>query len=149
MGTQQPIKGRRTGPSSVLLRHDTPGKPAHLDWMLERPGSGRSDPPPSDDERRLIAFRLGVAADPLRDDAFAAHRIADHRAIYLHKQGDIGPGRGRVTRLWRADLLELSERDGQIAAAIGLGGAPVYLLGHRAGADLWRFVAEGGSGAGT
>jgi len=131
--------------SSVLLRHDAPGKPAHLDWMLERePPSAEG--PEADDEPRLVTFRIGVGADPLRDDAFAAHRIGDHRAIYLRKQGDIGGGRGRVTRLWRAILIEYRETDDTIDAAIEHHGRLVYLIGHREGGDLWRFAAEGQPG---
>ena len=124
MDTEQPNSREERALSSVLLRHDVPNKPAHLDWMLERHRDSETGTP-ADDDPRLITFRLGLGTDPLRDDAFAAHRIGDHRAIYLHKQGDIGGGRGRVARLWRADLLELRERDGEIAAAIERGGVLV------------------------
>ena len=138
------MDGRASDRSAVLLRHDVPGKAAHFDWMLERAPAGEPGAA-AEDERRLVAFRLNVGVDPMRDGAFAAQRIGEHRAVYLHKEGDLGRGRGTVTRLWLASLVEYRESDGELAAALERGGALVYLLGHPVGGDLWRFVAEGGS----
>lgn len=82
----------------VVLRHTKPDGSWHFDWMIEiRRSAGPGD-------RSLLTFR--TTAVPTETPAFEAERIADHRAHYLDFQGDIGQGRGRVTRIvaGRAEL---------------------------------------------
>lgn len=77
---------------TVVLLHDVRPGQAHLDWLLE-----------PDDSAPLITFRLDVsphagphAAPPGR---YRCTRLPDHRRRYLDYEGDIGQGRGVVTRL--------------------------------------------------
>ena len=79
---------------TVALRHQPPGEAAHYDWMWTRTGAL-----PGPDERVLTTFRLH--APPLEAGvSFEATRLPDHRARYLWYEGDIGRGRGVVTRVW-------------------------------------------------
>lgn len=69
----------------AVLEHTGMG-PDHWDLLLElKPGAA------------LSTWRL--EADPTREDACGALRLADHRAAYLSYEGPVSGGRGAVRRV--------------------------------------------------
>ena len=76
-------------PSFVVLKHEAGTmlertSQTHLDWMFELDG-------------RLKTFSTEVL-NPLEDhQGIAATALPDHRLQYLHYEGDIAGGRGKVT----------------------------------------------------
>ena len=74
---------------SVVLEHTTPDGGLHFDWMIEDAGLVG--------ERRLRTWRL--QRPPFATGEFWGDRIADHRALYLDFEGDLGAGRGAVRRV--------------------------------------------------
>lgn len=91
-------------PAWVLLRHDLPDGTWHWDWLLEL--AGPEDAPRADpDARTLFSLRLpaSLGNDWTPDQvapgvAFSAHRLPDHRRLYLSFEGEISGNRGRVSR---------------------------------------------------
>ena len=86
----------------VALRHTLPDGTSHIDLLIAPPRAP-CDPIPE----RLLTYRL--AANPLcsaKDHSFNAERLPDHRSRYLDYEGDIGGGRGRVTRESSAPLAD-------------------------------------------
>lgn len=122
----------------VLLRHDEPGGGFHYDWMLERPRQTGDEPITSVDgnSRTLLTLRVhqrvdlvggrgdrpgsdapvgaGVGEDVRARRSITAELLADHRAAYLDYEGNIGGGRGRVTRVASGRVRRLTQRDGTI-----------------------------------
>jgi len=106
----------------AVLVHETPSRLArqprggptgiaagtqHWDWLFERPHDQGSQRPPAGPDARTLRtwatdpLTIGGAAHPgvsARRDV-PALALPDHRAVYLEFQGDIGGGRGHVTRL--------------------------------------------------
>jgi len=80
----------------VLLRHDLPDGSWHWDWMLARHPSPPDAPPGLG---TLLTLRTRQRPDDQSVTELIAERIGDHRAAYLTLQGDIGGGRGCVTRI--------------------------------------------------
>lgn len=83
--------GRKPLPRFVVLRHDAGERlvrtdQCHFDWMFETEGALRtwSTEPVSFDE------------EPISVDA---QSLVDHRMMYLDFEGDIGGGRGTVTKV--------------------------------------------------
>ena len=112
-------------PRYVILRHDWPTP--HFDLLLEADGV-------------LKAWRL--PAEPLPGVTVPATLNADHRLHYLDYEGEVGGGRGTVTRY------ASGEYDGDIgggtwAVSWGNGVATMTAEGFRVGTSLNRFTAEG------
>ncbi|MCA9294173.1 MAG: hypothetical protein KDA20_10205 [Phycisphaerales bacterium] len=87
----------------AILRHETDSG-AHFDWLFSRvqvePGGDLLGP--AGEPRELLAFRLAAAlrfAPGQTSACFEAEPMADHRLRYLAFEGDIGRGRGLVTRV--------------------------------------------------
>jgi hypothetical protein len=118
----------------VLLRHDTEDGAHHFDLMIARRPDTR-DP----DERALVTFRLDRA---LRDQprSFRADRIADHRAVYLTREGPIGGGRGSVARIEAGTARWLTRSDDALVVDLDWGDGPCRLEGAR------RSIADGSDG---
>lgn len=76
----------------VLLEHRAPAG-THWDFMVEIP------------ERALLAtWRL--SRNPIEEASpIPAERLPDHRTIYLDFEGDLGAGRGQVSRLDRGEAV--------------------------------------------
>lgn len=118
----------------VLLLHEMDGVGSHFDWMLERV---------SDDERRLVTFRVAGRVDLLDSGKLeSAERLTDHRAAYLEHEGDIGPGRGRVTRVARGLVHSLSIDDQRMLGVISWGdhgeGVRLRIEGDAEPGGRWR-----------
>ncbi len=110
----------------VLLLHDEPDGGWHFDWMLARW-------PEVEDERGpgpLITFRTHVRPD---EDVhgFDAERVADHRAAYLMREGEVSGGRGQVRRVARGWCILDEEGPERMVVTVELGGHPRRLIGHR------------------
>jgi hypothetical protein len=88
-------------PTMVLLRHDLPDGTQHFDFMVKL---GASAPGPNG-KSGLRTWRVSERIDQLPLTAagdggfFWAEPLGDHRDIYLTFEGDIGGGRGTVTRV--------------------------------------------------
>ncbi len=104
---------------TVILHHQVPpsastSAPAdHYDWLIETPA-----PPgvtPTDDDRTLICFRSAERPDQLiaQRQPFTAERIADHRRLYLHFEGELSHSRGTVTRVAQGTF-RIHERNQQV-----------------------------------
>ncbi len=76
----------------VLLEHQTDSD-VHWDLMIELPG-----------RRKLATWRLAENPIACQSAAIAAEPIGDHRRAYLEHEGDIGRGRGSVTRVDRGEV---------------------------------------------
>ncbi|MCB9846575.1 MAG: hypothetical protein H6811_11400 [Phycisphaeraceae bacterium] len=74
----------------VLLEHTTAEDGVHFDWLLERD---------SEEERRLISFRVSERIDLTAGARWRAQRIRDHRAVFLAFEGQLSGGRGHVRRV--------------------------------------------------
>lgn len=87
-------------PRTVVLEHTLPDGSVHFDWMIETPDRA--------DERRLATWRLPGWRPDFTE--LAGERIGDHRAVYLHYEGPVSGGRGRVRRVAAGEVvgLELS-----------------------------------------
>ena len=78
----------------VVLRHETePG--THHDLMLE------TEPGDEPEERALMTWRCDCGSPPAGGEDVI--RLEDHRRHYLAFEGDIGGGRGTVTRVDSGD----------------------------------------------
>lgn len=79
-------------PATVVLEHTQADGRSHFDWMIEDPALVG--------ENRLATWRVATRPD-LADggESFAAERIGDHRDRYLHYEGPLSDGRGRVRRV--------------------------------------------------
>jgi hypothetical protein len=73
-------------PRFVLLHHALPDSPPHFDLMLERGDA-------------LATWRIPAPLRDLPPEGAAAVPLGDHRLHYLTYEGDIGGGRGTVTRV--------------------------------------------------
>lgn len=115
----------------VILEHTVPDGGSHLDWMVEDADL--------DGEHRLRTWR--VSGRPDRCDQFGAERIGDHRAAYLWFEGDIGGGRGRVTRIAEGNVvrLELTDSDALVGVAWRDGSQSLH-RGICVGGDRWEFT---------
>lgn len=121
--------------ASVLLRHRLPRGGWHFDWMIEDPGRTES--------HRLWTFR--TLHDPMTSSGWLAQRTADHRAHYLSFEGDLGGGRGSVTRVWRVVCRTRVAGDaGYLALGDGLAG-DVVIRGRCLRGPVWQFC-RGGDG---
>ena len=120
-------------PRYAILEHDHPTR--HWDFFLE---SGEV----------LLAWRL--SAPPSPGASVEAEKSFDHRPLYLDYEGEVGGGRGRVTR-WDGGSFEWQSREpGRVTVL--LAGARLRGLFRLECADgaAWRadFTA-GESGAGV
>lgn len=106
---------------SVLLRHDLPDGTWHFDWLIDPVGRG------GDDDRTLLAFRIGVRPEKALD-RFDAIRLPDHRRLYLEFEGTLPGNRGQVRRIeeYECDLAVC--RDDRVRVSI-LGTPRKVILG--------------------
>lgn len=115
----------------VLLHHETPDGSWHYDWMIQAAGDSGGD---------LITFRTRQRPDDPSCTHFPAERLADHRAAYLHYEGEISGGRGCVRRLAQGHC-EIVHDAGQFAVELaGIG----RWVGRRSGYDsaLYQFTRD-------
>lgn len=114
----------------VLLRHELPDRSWHYDWMIEQEGN-----------QRLVCFRVTMRVDELTPGArFDGERLADHRRAYLEYEGEIGGGRGRVTRVAAGECDGWCERDGGggvVMRAVKVG--PRKMMGRVKSGAVWEF----------
>jgi hypothetical protein len=96
----------------VLLKHTLPDESFHYDWMFAR--SERIE----DDERTLVTFRVLTRVDLDMPEPVRAERLPDHRAIYLRFEGEIGAGRGRVSRVAQGECSIERDEPGEFRARI-------------------------------
>ncbi|MEO1584141.1 MAG: hypothetical protein AAFR96_06165 [Planctomycetota bacterium] len=92
---------------TVLLLHNLPDRSSHVDWLFEIDEACSP---------RIPTFRLADRPDLPGVRRFEGVRLADHRRRYLDYQGDIGGGRGSVSRVAAGcvELVSLSERHVEI-----------------------------------
>ena len=132
---------------TVVLRHTAPDGVWHLDWLIDRL-AGRSEITTGEaDCPDLMAFRVMVRPEDPMVRAFDAERAADHRALYLAHEGDIGGGRGEVRRVaegWCAiDRIDAHGLD----LILDCGGPARRIVGRWLGVSKedgmgdWRFAA--------
>lgn len=100
----------------VLLKHTLPDGSFHYDWMLARTAE------PEDDDRDLVTFRVADRIDRGMTDPVRTVRLDDHRAAYLHFEGDIGRGRGSVRRVDAGECVIERDEPGAFVARIRWGG---------------------------
>ena len=82
--------------SLVLLLHECPGKPPHVDWLIAGDVSGH---------KPLKSFRIDDRLDRmLTGSRQTVTPMEDHRPRYLHCDGPLSGGRGTVRRLARGRL---------------------------------------------
>lgn len=121
-------------PRAALLLHQTPDGASHIDFLLAR-ARGADSP--------LAAFRLDTRPDTAPLGAILrAVRLPDHRARYLDFEGDIGAGRGSISRLARGVGRIIAETDQSFVALTKWGPGVVRLVGMcrpDEGPDAWRF----------
>jgi len=120
---------------SALLQHVT-RHGQHYDWLIR-------DPHPPTAGHPMWTLRIGLASWQWADvDALVVETIAHHRAVYLTRQGDIGGGRGCVTRVdrgttryvqWSADVRRLAVAFVNFTGSVEL---------QRLGARRWRLMAH-------
>lgn len=90
------------GRPTVVLRHETPDRGHHFDWLLA---------PDDRPETLLLTFRVPRnPAASAEDDSLDAARLPDHRRLYLDYEGPISGNRGHVTRVARGRWLLPSDR---------------------------------------
>ena len=77
---------------TVQLQHVLPGGSSHVDWMIDSL---------ADRDRPLVTFELPVRIEDLEPGReYRVRRLADHRRVYLSREGLVTSGRGgHVTRL--------------------------------------------------
>jgi hypothetical protein len=83
----------------VLLKHTLPDESFH-------------------DERTLVTFRVLTRVDLDMPDPVRAERLPDHRTIYLRFEGDIGGGRGAVSRVAQGECSIERDEPGEFAARV-------------------------------
>lgn len=131
----------------VLLRHTLGDGSWHYDWLLARAEAV------GDDERSLVAMRVGARVDGLERVDAPCERLADHRGRYLRFEGDIGGGRGVVARVAQGECVVEREGEGEIVArARWEGGSWLRLRAARDGGeagDRWRVRVEPAENAGA
>ncbi len=118
---------------TVVLCHTLPDASWHLDWMLERD---------TNDDHRLVTFRLETRPDELTAHQTTAHRLPDHRARYLDYQGPLSDARGSLTRLARGDVLDLSISGSSLAATIRWSERVSLVHAECKEGDLWALRWE-------
>lgn len=84
----------------VLLEHQSDSG-VHWDLMIELPG-----------RKKLATWRLAENPIACQSEPITAEPIGDHRRVYLEHEGDIGGGRGSVTRVDRGEA-RLIHRDAE------------------------------------
>lgn len=106
-------------PRTVLLKHTQPDGAWHYDWLLARAGdeSGRG-------AGALITFRVFVDIRSRSLADFVAIRLPDHRAKYLHYEGELSGDRGRVERVDEGVCRIDEEAPALLAGAVGWGETP-------------------------
>ena len=133
MSVHDEARGANQTQRFALLEHTTRDG-VHWDLLIQAPG-----------QERLLTWRLAVSPIDAGPDGVPAHRIGDHRALYLDFEGELTGGRGSVRRL-----------DGGMAAWLtgssGTGDCRMRLAGKRlrgdfeitrlAGGERFRPVAE-------
>jgi hypothetical protein len=118
------------GPRTVLLRHDQPDGSWHVDWLIDVPG---------DNQDRVPTFRMPKS--PLSGERdLLAERLDDHRRHYLDYEGDIGGGRGRVSRLASGVVLSAEGWPGATVLIVDLGDGPVQWRAVPGAGREWRFT---------
>ncbi len=119
----------------VLLVHETPDGSWHYDWMLQ--GAAESDAP-------LVTFRVRHRPDDPSCTHFPAERLADHRAAYLHFEGEISGGRGRVRRVAEGSCRIVHDAGEFVVDLAGIG----RWTGQRAGfgSPLYQFARDSTGG---
>ncbi len=124
-------------PKTVLLLHSPDNGPAHFDWLL-----AREDIVGSDEDRRLLAFRVAERIDALDPGAtFHAQPLEDHRALYLRFEGSLSRGRGAVRRVAEGEWRPATAGPLSVAGTMDWGfGARAFAGGPDRGAGgTWRF----------
>lgn len=94
----------------VLLKHTLADGSFHYDWMFARSVYA------ADDSRDLVTFRVSDRVDRPIADPVRAERLPDHRAIYLRFEGDIGGGRGAVSRVAQGECSIDRDEPGEFRA---------------------------------
>jgi hypothetical protein len=125
----------------VLLLHELSDGDSHYDWLID---PGPTPPEPSRSAETgpgplLLAFRIQERIDQKVIARFEAHRLADHRRLYLSFEGTISGGRGRVRRL-ATGALALRENTPDALIAVGrIGPVEAFLAGRRVSDAHWLF----------
>lgn len=114
---------------TVLLHHVTDAG-SHYDWLLGDP---------MDVTGRLWTARVGVPSRHWRDARrFAAEPLGPHRRRYLTYEGEIGGGRGRVTRTDRGVVIPRLWTRGRIVVQVRMTCFTGLIDLRRGGPALWR-----------
>jgi hypothetical protein len=93
-------------PRFVVLLHETPpGYPrgTHFDLMLEHQGGLRT---------------WALEKLPSGGETVTALRLHDHRLAYLDFEGDVSPGRGRVSRVDAGEFTVTTDDESLLVVAI-------------------------------
>lgn len=92
-------------PSDPRLAVEIAAPADHFDWLIETPYPPGTTP--TDDDRTLLCFRCAQRPDILiaRGEPFTAERLADHRRLYLHYEGELSDNRGTVKRVAKGLVL--------------------------------------------
>jgi len=125
------------------MRHQEATGAWHYDWMIDRIG-GREDAGGEAGEQRVVAtFRVMVRPDDSSVRVFDGERLPDHRAVYLTREGDIGEGRGVVSRIGAGWCTIARLDDAAADLIVDIGGTRRRVVGRHVGGNAWRFsVAE-------
>lgn len=122
--------------ATVLLLHELPDGTRHYDWMLKVEGC-------ADPGRPLATFRVSERID-LAEGRVEGGRIGDHREAYLTFEGDIGQGRGRVTRMARGQAVIESITGTDLAVTVRWdGGTHRRYTGSASTGGCWVFDVAG------
>lgn len=96
-----------SGKRFVLLRHDVGPcfdrtTESHLDWMF---ATGDA----------LATWSTELITDLESTFTITCQKLADHRLIYLDREGDLGGGRGCVQRVVAGEYLQLTSALAEVA----------------------------------
>lgn len=126
-------------PRTVVLEHSLPDGTRHFDWLIE---SAEPGPDATDDDRSLLAFRVGVRIDEPSVGAFRAEALPAHRRLYLHYEGAISGDRGAVIRVADGACRIARKSADEIRIEVEFRGAQRVLVGLRLEGGVWAFGQE-------
>ncbi len=122
-----------------MLEHTLPDGTRHFDWLIE---SAEPGPDATDEDRSLLAFRVGVRVDDPSVGSFRAEALPDHRRLYLHYEGVISGDRGAVIRVAEGACRIARESADAIRVEVEFEGARRVLVGRRLEGGVWAFGQE-------
>ena len=118
---------------TVILKHTLPDGSWHYDWFIQIS---------EDATRPVLSFRTGHS-QPDSVVEFEAHRLRDHRAMYLDYEGAVSENRGDVVRVGSGEVVSFAF-DESYEFVLCFGGRNLAYFGQQLEDCHWRFIATCG-----